>query len=124
MQNKNGCYIEVAICSQLFYKIGVVKHSTKFIGKDLCRRFFHKVAGLQLAILAREKLSHKCFPVNLRKSFAKAFFIEQLRRLKFLTKTLMSETLFNRLADLQTATQVFSTMKFGKFFQTIRLNNI
>ena len=48
--------------------------STKFIGKHLCQSlFFNKVAGLRPATLLKERLWHRCFPVNFAKFLIKLF---------------------------------------------------
>ena len=48
-----------------FCKKVVLKNFTTFAGKHLYRSlFFNKIAGLQLAALSRNKLWHRCFPVN------------------------------------------------------------
>ena len=54
----------------MFCKKVVLKNFTKFTGKHLCQKlFFYKVAGLRPKTLLRKRLWHRCFPVNLAKSF-------------------------------------------------------
>ena len=48
-------------CSQMFFKIGILKNFAIFTGKHLCLR-----------------LKHRCFPVNVAKFLRTAFFIEHI----------------------------------------------
>ena len=58
---------------------GVLRNVVKFTGKYLCQSlFFNKVAGLRLATLLRNKLRHKCFPVNFTKFLRTPFSIKHL----------------------------------------------
>ena len=68
-----GCYhietsplIYRANQSTRFYMImASVKRFVKFTGKHSCRNiFFYKVAGLMSAILLKNRLRHKYFPLN------------------------------------------------------------
>ena len=53
---------------------GILKNSTKFTGKHLCKsRFFNKVAGLRPATLFKKRLWYKCFPVIFVKFLGTAF---------------------------------------------------
>ena len=58
---------------EVFYKKGVLRNFAKFTGKHLyASLFFNKVAGLRPVTLLKERVWHRCFPVN----FAK--FLEHL----------------------------------------------
>ena len=64
---------------QVFCKKGILKNFTKFTGKHLWQSlFFDKVAGLRTATLFKERLWHKCFPVNFVKFLRTSIFIEHL----------------------------------------------
>ena len=53
---------------EVFYKKGVLRNFTNFIGKHLRQSlFFNKVAGLSPATLLKKSLWHRCFPVNFEK---------------------------------------------------------
>ena len=53
---------------EVFFKKGVLRIFTKFIGKHLCQRlFFNKVAGPRPATLLKKSLWHRCFPINFAK---------------------------------------------------------
>ena len=46
-------------------KNGILRNFANFTGKHLCQAlFFNKVAGLRPATLFKNRLWHKCFPVN------------------------------------------------------------
>ena len=50
---------------ELFFKKGVLRNFAKFTGKHLCLSlFFDKVTGLRSATLLKERLWHRCFPMN------------------------------------------------------------
>ena len=53
----------------------VLRNFTKFTGKQLCQRlFFYKVGGgLRLATLLKNRLWHRCFPVNFAKLLQTTF---------------------------------------------------
>ena len=60
-------FVRKTRCSRswMFCKIGVFKTFATPIGKILCRSLFSKkITGLQLKILMKRWLRHKCFPVN------------------------------------------------------------
>ena len=62
------------------FKTGALKNFAKFTGKLLCHSFFfNKVAGLRQATLLKERLSHRCFPLNFCKIFKNTSFTEHLR---------------------------------------------
>ena len=64
---------------EVFCKKGVLRNFTKFAGKHLCQSlFFNKVAGLRPATLLKERLWHRCFPVNFVEFLRTSFFIEHL----------------------------------------------
>ena len=49
-------------------KKGVLRNVAKFTGKHLCQGLFsNKVAGLRPVTLLKERLWHRCFPVNFAK---------------------------------------------------------
>ena len=61
-------------------KKGVLGNFAKFTGKHLCQSLsFNKVAGLRLQTLLKEKLWHRCFPVNFAKFSRTSFLTEHLR---------------------------------------------
>ena len=64
---------------EVFYKKGVLRNFTKFIGKHPCQGlFFKKVASLRPATLLKKRLCRRCFPVNFVKFLRTPFFIEHL----------------------------------------------
>ena len=76
----------VCRCSKKYYwssrpevlcKKGVLKNFTKIIGKHLCKNFFFKkIAGLRSANLLKNRLWHRCFPVNFAKFLKIPFFLQ------------------------------------------------
>ena len=63
----------------MFYKKSVLKNFAKFTGTDLSQSlFFNKVAGLRPTTLFKERLWHRCFPVNFAKFSRTPLFIEHL----------------------------------------------
>ena len=66
-------------CPELACKKDAPENSTKYTGKHFCQSlFFNKVAGLKPATLLKERLWHRCFPVNFGKFVRKSFFTEHL----------------------------------------------
>ena len=66
-------------CPELACKKDAPENSTKYTGKHFCQSlFFNKVAGLKPATLLKERLWHRCFPVNFGKFLRKSFFTEHL----------------------------------------------
>ena len=64
----------------MVFERGGLKKFVKFTGTHLCRGLlFNEVASLRPAILFKNRLQHRCFPVNFAKSFIELFFIEHLR---------------------------------------------
>ena len=60
--------------SQIFFKRGVLKDFTMYIGKILCSsRFLIKFQNWRLAFLFEKRLQHKCFCVNIAKFLRTAF---------------------------------------------------
>ena len=58
-------YSEAATPLEVFYTKGALKNSAKFTGKHLRQSlFFNKVAGLRPATLLKNRLWHRCFPMN------------------------------------------------------------
>ena len=54
-----------AVAQRCSVKKMSLKNLQKFTGKYLCwGLFFNKVAVLRSAILSKNRLQHKCFPVN------------------------------------------------------------
>ena len=50
---------------EVFCKKGVLRNFEKFTGKHLCQSLlFNKVAGIRPVTLLKERLWHRCFPVN------------------------------------------------------------
>ena len=67
-------------CPEKFCKKGVLKNFAEFLGKHLYQSFFfNKVAGLRPATLLRQRLWHRCFPVNFVKFSRTSIFTEHLR---------------------------------------------
>ena len=65
---------------EVFYKKGVLRNFVNFTGKHLCQSlFFNKVAGLRPATLLKNRLWHRCFPVNFAKFLRTLFFTEYLQ---------------------------------------------
>ena len=64
---------------KVFFKKGILKNFAKFTGKHLYQSlFFNKVAELKPAtLLKKNRLWHRCFPVNIAK-FLRAPFLEHL----------------------------------------------
>ena len=57
-----------------FIRKGLLRNFAKFTGKHLCQsHFLNKVAGLRPRTLLKERLWHRCFPVNFTK-FIGIFF--------------------------------------------------
>ena len=64
-------------CSQMFFKVGVLKNFTNLTGKNLCwGLFFNKVAGVTTCNFIKKRLKHRCFPVVIAKFLRAAFFID------------------------------------------------
>ena len=58
----------------------VLRNFATFTGKHLCQSlFFNKVAGLTPATLLKERLWHRCHPVNVGEISKNNFFTEHLR---------------------------------------------
>ena len=67
-------------CTQMFFKIDVLKNFAMFVGKHLCWSFFfNNVAGPQGCNFIKKRLRHRCFPVNVAKFLRTRFFTEHLR---------------------------------------------
>ena len=78
--------------SQMFFKIGVLKSFSKFIGKSLYQSLsFDKLVGLRPATLLKKRLWDRCFPVNFAKMFRAPFVSEHLRWLLLRNSTDNSE---------------------------------
>ena len=80
-------------CSQMFFKIGVLKNFAIFTGKPLCLSLiFNKIAGLQPCNFIKKRLQHMCFPVKFEKSLGTLFLQTPLvavsQPAKFLQSTL------------------------------------
>ena len=71
----------------VFHKINVLKNFAKILGKHLCQRlFFNKVAGWNLAKNNKKnRLWHRCFPVNFAKFLSTPAFTEHLQWLLLTT---------------------------------------
>ena len=63
-------------CSQIFFKIGVLKKFAIFTGKHLCWSLFS--IKLQACNLTKKWFQYKCFPVNIAK-FKSNVFIGHVR---------------------------------------------
>ena len=65
---------------EVFCKKGVPRNFAKFTWKHLRQSlFFNKVANLRPATLLKNRLWHRCFPVNFTKFLRTPFFTEHLR---------------------------------------------
>ena len=75
------CSLDRSSRLEVFCKRGVLKSFAKFTGKHLCQSllFLNKVAGLRTAILLKERLWHRYFPVNFAKFLRTSFLTEHLR---------------------------------------------
>ena len=60
---------------ELFYKKGVVRNFAKCTGKHLCQSHFLNKVGSRPATLLKQRLCHRCFPVNFAK-FLRTFFLQ------------------------------------------------
>ena len=68
---------------EVFYDKVVLQNFSKLTGKRLCQSlFFNKVAGLRPGILLKNRLRHRCFPVNFE-SFKNIFFTEHFQATAF-----------------------------------------
>ena len=62
---------------EMFFKKYVFRNFAKFTGKHQCQSlYFHKVAGMRTATLLKDRLWHRCFPVNFAK-FLRAPFLQK-----------------------------------------------
>ena len=75
-----GSYHFRSSCPEVFYGKGVLTKFANFTGKHLCQSlFFNNVAALRPATLLKDRLCHRCFPVN----FSKFLTLVQDKRLFF-----------------------------------------
>ena len=67
-------------CSQMFFKIVVLKNIAIFKGKRQCwSPFLIKLqAWMKTYHFIKKRLQHRCFPVNIRKFLITSFFTEHL----------------------------------------------
>ena len=80
---------------QVFFKIGVIKNFTVFVGKHMCLSlFFNKVAGL------KKRLQHRFFPVNIVKCLKTAFFIEHFQWLLLTSRPFWCNSVISSFPDL------------------------
>ena len=64
---------------EVFSKQSVLKDFTKFTRKHLCKSLFsNKVVDEGLQLYLKNRLWHKCFPVNFYEIFKNALFTEHL----------------------------------------------
>ena len=62
---------------EVFCRKGVLRNFAKLIGKHLYQSLFlNKTAGLKPATLLKNRLWHKCFPVNFVKVLRTPFFLQ------------------------------------------------
>ena len=68
-------------CSQMFFKISVLKNFANFTGTHLCwSLFLTKVSsGLKACNFIKKKLQHSCFTEKFAKYSSTTFFTEHLR---------------------------------------------
>ena len=75
---------------EVFCEKDVLRNFAKFTGKHLCQSlFFNKIAGLRPATLLKNRLWHRCFPVNFAKFPRTTFLTEHLRWLLLLLQELI-----------------------------------
>ena len=80
----------------------VLKNFAKLTGNHLCwSLFFNKVAGLRPAILSKERLQHRCFPVNFAKLLIIPFLTEHLRMIA-------SETCIKRTSSIKNIKKMYA----------------
>ena len=118
---------------EVFCKKGVIENFAKFTGKHLCQSlFFNKVAGFRPATLLKERLRHRCFPVNFVKFLRTPFFIEHLcwllltldhnvikaGRHLFINKLTSKE--LRSILFLKNIKKLFSAKYFAKLFNYFR----
>ena len=80
---ENQCLMVLAIKRCWQYRCwqskGDVRNFTKFIGKQPYQSlFFHEIAGLRPGTLLKERLWHRCLPVNFVKFVRTPIYIEHL----------------------------------------------
>ena len=74
---------------KVFCKKDVLRNFAKFTGNHLCQNlFFKKFAGLWPATSLKKRLWHRCFPVSFRKVLRTTSFIEHLRWLLLMVRSL------------------------------------
>ena len=67
---------------------GVLRNFAKFTGKHLCQvLFYNKVAGPEPATLLKQRLWHRCFPMNFAKFLRTPFLTEHFWWLLLLDNT-------------------------------------
>ena len=67
---------------EVLFKIDILWSFAKLTGKHQCQSlFFNKVAGLRPAISLKNRLWHRCFPVNFAKFLRTPFLTENFRQL-------------------------------------------
>ena len=104
---------------EFFCKKDVLRNFTKFTGKHLCQYlFFNKVAGLRPSTLLKQRLWHRCFPVDFVKLLRITFFTKHLRwllleeELKFLLYSILGSFYISSLVF------IFMIMKI-RFFNYV-----
>ena len=72
--------VAVAAVCRCFSKQAFLRFLAIFTGKHLCQSlFFNKVQDHQTCNSIKNRLQHRCFPMNIAKFSRTAFFIEHLR---------------------------------------------
>ena len=96
-------YFSEPVARRCSVKRGVLKNFANFTGKHLYQSlFFNKVAGLTNAILFKNRLWHRCFPVNLAKFL----------RIPFLHNTSGQLLLFFYLRFIETPVKCFQPVNY------------
>ena len=103
---KHQCWsIFRSSCSYVLFKEGILKNFTIFTEKHLCRSFFFK-----------KRLLHRCFPVNIAKFLRTALFIEHFWWLHLY--------LLNKVAGLKTSNVIKKKLQLScfpvKFVEVLR----
>ena len=98
---------------EVFFVKGVLRKFTKLIGKHLCQSFcFNNVAGLRPAFSLKQRLWHRCFPVNFVKYLRTHFFQNTSGRL-LLTFALSVQILQSPSSSLRSLYIIDLAIKVG-----------
>ena len=94
-------------------KRGVLRKLIKFIGKHLCQSlFFNKVADLRPAFSLKQRLWHRCFPVNFVR-FQRTHFLQNTSGRLLLTFALSVQILQSPSPSLRSLYIIDLAIKVG-----------